>query len=187
MNVEPTVIADVVVLTRQQHDDNRGYFSELFNSERYREVGILGPWIQDNLSRSVKGDLRGLHFQHPNPQGKLVTALRGCVFDVAVDLRKQSPTFGRWVGEELSDVNRRQLWVPPGCAHGFLAQSDDTEIHYKCSQNPWVPSSEYVLRWDDADIGINWPMAPAIMNDRDRSAPSLAELDEILSTASRLT
>ena len=184
MKVEPTDIPDVLVLTPQQHLANRGMFLEIFNDERYSALGIIGPWIQDNLSRSAKGVLRGLHFQYPSPQGKLVTALRGSAYDVAVDIRRQSPTFGRWVSQELSDENRCQLWVPPGCAHGFLAQSDNTEIHYKCSQNPWVPEDEHVLRWDDAELGIEWPMVPTQMNDRDRSAPSLTELDAVLSAAS---
>ena len=181
MHVEPTDIPDVLVLTPKLHWDDRGFFMELFNDGRYGDVGIAGPWSQDNLSRSAKGVLRGLHFQYPNPHGKIVTTLRGNAFDVAVDIRKESPTFGRWVGMELSDVSRRQLWIPPGCAHGFLALSDDTEIYYKCSQYPWIPSNDHVLRWDDPDIGIDWPMVPTHIGDRDRTAPSLAELDAILS------
>lgn len=180
MHIEPTDIPGVLVLIPQLHGDGRGFFMELFNDQRYRDAGIVGPWTQDNLSRSARGVLRGLHFQHPDPQGKLVTTLRGHAFDVAVDIRKGSPTFGRWVGEELSDASRRQLWIPPGCAHGFLALSDDTEIYYKCSHSPWNPSNDHVLRWDDPEIGINWPMAPTLISDRDRSAPSLAELDALL-------
>jgi len=179
MHIEPTEIPGVLVLILKLHEDERGFFTELFNDQCYRDAGIVGPWTQDNLSRSAKGVLRGLHFQHPHPQGKLVTVLSGSAFDVAVDIRKGSPTFGRWVGRELSSTNRHQLWVPPGCAHGFLALSEDTEIYYKCSHSPWKPSDDRVLRWDDPDIGINWPMAPTVISNRDLRAPNLAEIDAL--------
>lgn len=177
MKVEHTEISGVLLLTPAMHDDDRGYFMEVFNDADYQKLGIIGPWTQDNLSRSAQGVLRGLHFQFPNPQGKLVTVLRGQAFDVVVDIRRDSPTFGRWVSVILDNIFRRQIWIPPGCAHGFLALSNDTEVYYKCSLNPWIPDNDRVLRWNDPDIGIDWPVEPTQMNVRDRSAPCLSELD----------
>lgn len=136
--------------------DSRGFFKESWNQKAYEEIGIKDFFVQDNLSFSKRGVLRGLHFQNPHPQGKLVSVLQGEVFDVAVDLRKNSPTFGEWQGVTLSSENYLQFWVPPGFAHGFLVCSETALFTYKCT-NFYAPSAEYGIRWDDSQIGIIWP------------------------------
>lgn len=136
--------------------DSRGFFKESWNQKQYEEIGILETFVQDNVSYSQKGVLRGLHFQNPNPQGKLVSVLQGEVFDVAVDLRKDSPTFGEWQGVFLSSENHLQFWIPPGFAHGFLVCSEDALFAYKCT-DLYSPSTEYGIRWDDPMIRIVWP------------------------------
>jgi dTDP-4-dehydrorhamnose 3,5-epimerase len=133
MNVTPTAIPEVLLLEPRVFGDDRGFFLETYHQQKYAAAGITLPFVQDNLSRSVKGSLRGLHYQEPGGQGKLVQCLAGAVWDVAVDIRRGSPTFGRWVAYELSAQNRRQLWVPPGFAHGFCTLSDSADFHYKCS------------------------------------------------------
>ena len=173
MQVAPTAIADVLLVQPQVHADARGYFTETFHAERYAQPGIAGPFVQDNLSFSRRGVLRGLHYQWPNPQGKLVSVLQGEVFDVAVDIRRQSPTFGHWVGVRLSAENHRQLWIPPGFAHGFCVTSEAALVAYKCTAL-YAPDCDRAIRWDDPDIGIEWPTATPELSDKDAAAGSLA-------------
>lgn len=176
MNVKDTTIADVKIIEPKVFGDHRGFFLETFSAERYaEEAGIRLPFVQDNHSRSARGVLRGLHFQKTNPQGKLVRVVTGEVFDVAVDIRKDSPSFGRWEGVVLSAENKRQFWVPPGLAHGFLVLSDYADFEYKCTEY-YDPSDEGSLLWNDVDVGIEWPLdgIPAL-SDKDKNAPGFAE------------
>jgi dTDP-4-dehydrorhamnose 3,5-epimerase len=176
MNVRPSAIPDVLIIEPRVFGDSRGFFMESFHAERYAAAGIPGPFVQDNMSRSTRGILRGMHFQHPRDQGKLVSVVRGEVFDVAVDVRPDSPTFRRWVGERLSDENKRQLYVPPGFAHGFLVLSEEALFVYKCTDY-YHPASERSIRWNDPSIGIEWPVKDVSLSDRDRAAPLLADID----------
>lgn len=158
MNVIKTNIEDVVIIEPKVFGDERGFFLETFQAERYKTLaGIELPFVQDNHSRSSKGVLRGLHFQKSKPQGKLVRVVRGEVFDVAVDIRKDSPTFGQWAGVLLSEENKRQFWVPPGLAHGFVVLSDVADFEYKCTDY-YDPSDEGCLIWNDPEVGIEWPI-----------------------------
>jgi dTDP-4-dehydrorhamnose 3,5-epimerase len=175
MNVIPTRIPDVFVIEPRVFGDARGYFFESWAASRYEGAGIAGPFVQDNISRSRRGILRGLHLQNPHAQGKLVSALEGEVFDVAVDVRVGSPHFGQWVGERLSSENHRQLWVPPGFAHGFCVLSDDAIFHYKCT-DAYHPECELSVAWDDPGIGIEWPLGAPTLNDKDRSGLRLADI-----------
>ena len=153
--------------------DERGYFTEIHNASVLAGAGFGHVFVQDNLSKSAKGTLRGLHYQlQPHSQGKLVRALRGSVFDVAVDIREGSPTFGQWVGRTLSEKNALALWVPPGFAHGFLVLEDDTQILYKCT-HPYTPEAERCIAYNDPAIGVEWPAEAAQINDRDAQAPGL--------------
>ncbi|MDB9741901.1 dTDP-4-dehydrorhamnose 3,5-epimerase [Akkermansiaceae bacterium] len=157
MNVIDTAINDVKIIEPKVFGDERGFFLETFQDERYKELaGIDLPFIQDNHSRSTKGVLRGLHFQPKRPQGKLVRCVRGEVFDVAVDIRKDSPTYGKWAGALLNEENKRQLWCPPGLAHGFLVISDIADFEYKCTDY-YDPTDEGCLIWNDPEINIEWP------------------------------
>lgn len=157
-HVTPTAIPDVLLLEPRVFSDDRGYFFESYNARDFREAtGLDVTFVQDNHSMSVRGVLRGLHYQIRQPQGKLMRAVGGSVFDVAVDLRKSSPTFGRWAGAVLSAENRRQLWIPPGFAHGFLALSDTAEVLYKTTDY-WYPEHERTLLWKDPALGIAWPV-----------------------------
>ena len=159
--VTPTAIADVLVLEPKVFGDARGFFYESFNARDFAQAtGLDTPFVQDNHSKSAQGVLRGLHYQIQHPQGKLVRVVQGEVFDVAVDLRRRSPTFGRWVGERLSADNRRQLWVPPGFAHGFVVLSDSAEFLYKTTDY-WYPEHESSLLWNDPALGIDWPIEHA--------------------------
>jgi dTDP-4-dehydrorhamnose 3,5-epimerase len=156
--VTPTAIPDVLLLEPRVFSDERGYFFESFNAREFRErTGLAVEFVQDNHSMSERGVLRGLHYQIRHPQGKLLRAVKGSVFDVAVDLRTSSPTFGRWVGAMLSSENRRQLWIPPGFAHGFLALSDRAEVLYKITDY-WYPEHERTLLWNDPTLAIAWPV-----------------------------
>ena len=158
MKVTPTAIADVLIIEPKVFGDARGFFYESFNQKAFNEAtGTDHQFVQDNHSRSSKGVLRGLHYQIQHPQGKLVRVVRGSVFDVAVDIRKRSPTFGQWVGVELSEDNHRQLWVPPGFAHGFLVLSDTAEFLYKTTDY-YAPAHERSLLWNDPDVGVAWPI-----------------------------
>lgn len=157
MKVTPTAIPDVLIIEPKVFGDARGFFYESFNGKAFDEaVGCHVEFVQDNHSRSVKGVLRGLHYQIQQPQGKLVRCVRGSVFDVAVDIRKSSPTFGQWVGVELTEENHRQLWVPEGFAHGFLVMSESADFLYKTTDY-YAPAHERAIQWDDAHLGIQWP------------------------------
>ncbi len=158
MNVSPTSLPDVRLIEPIVRTDPRGFFLETWHAARYAEAGIDLPFVQDNHSRSVRGTLRGLHYQIEQAQGKLVQVVTGRAFDVAVDLRRGSPTFARWVGVELSEENHRQLWIPPGFAHGFYVLSAQADVVYKCTA-PYAAEHERTLRWDDPEIGIAWPFA----------------------------
>jgi dTDP-4-dehydrorhamnose 3,5-epimerase len=175
MNVIQTNIPGVVIIEPKLLGDHRGFFLETFQAERYASHGINGPFVQDNLSRSARGVVRGLHLQNPNPQGKLVMVLRGRVLDVSVDVRVGSPTFGRHVAVELNDENHRQLWLPRGFAHGFAVLSEETDFFYKCDEL-YRPSDEIVVRWNDPAIGINWGVERPALSARDAAAPLLAEV-----------
>ncbi|SBS40451.1 dTDP-4-dehydrorhamnose 3,5-epimerase [Marinomonas spartinae] len=158
MIVTQTNINDVVIIDPQIFGDDRGFFLETFQASRYEDMaGINLPFVQDNHSRSTKNVLRGLHFQKTKPQGKLVRVVRGEVFDVAVDIRKGSPTYGKWAGVILSEANKRQFWVPPGLAHGFVVLSESADFEYKCTDY-YDPSDEGCLIWNDPTVGIDWPL-----------------------------
>ncbi len=170
MKVTPTAITDVLIIEPKVFGDVRGFFYESFNQKAFNEAtGLNLNFVQDNHSRSAKGVLRGLHYQIQQPQGKLVRVVRGAVFDVAVDIRKASPTFGQWVGLELSEDNCRQLWVPPGFAHGFLVLSESADFLYKTTDY-YAPEHERCIAWNDPAIGIEWPVS--------FSAPSLSAKDQ---------
>jgi dTDP-4-dehydrorhamnose 3,5-epimerase len=177
MKVTPTAIPQVQLIEPRVFSDDRGFFMETFQAERYSDVGITGSFVQDNLSRSVQGVLRGLHFQYPYEQGKLVYVLEGEVFDVAVDIRRGSPTFGRWFGAYLSSKNMNQLWVPPGFAHGFCVTSPTVLLAYKCTAL-YNPETEHSLRWDDPAIGIDWPLRQVNVSQKDLSGSYLKDLDQ---------
>ena len=176
MNITRTAIPGVLLVEPNIFGDDRGFFTEIYQADKYSMGGIGGGFVQDNLSRSVKRTLRGLHFQSPRAQGKLVTVLRGSILDVAVDVRLNSPTFGQHIMVELNDENRRQLWIPPGLAHGFIVQSDIADFFYKCDEF-YSPASEHILRWNDPALGIDWGCDAPILSERDRAGLSLAELD----------
>ena len=178
MKVIATALPEVLIVEPQLFGDNRGFFLETYQLGRYVENGIARPFVQDNLSRSAYGVLRGLHLQNPSTQGKLVTALRGKVLDVAVDVRVGSPNFGRHVAVELSEENRRQLWVPRGFAHGFAVLSETADFFYKCD-NPYSPKDEIVVRWDDPAIGIDWSIENPSLAPRDAAAPKLADVTNL--------
>jgi len=174
MKIIETALPGVLIIEPRVFGDARGFFMETWNAQAFRKAGLDVQFVQDNHSRSQKGVLRGLHFQNPSPQGKLVRVAQGAVFDVAVDLRASSPTFGKWVGVELSAANKRMFWVPEGFAHGFLTLEDDTDFLYKCTA-PYAPQSEHTLAWNDPAVGIEWPaigMAP-IISDKDARGLSL--------------
>jgi dTDP-4-dehydrorhamnose 3,5-epimerase len=174
MKVVPAELPEVLILEPKVNGDSRGFFYESFQSTRYAAVGIQGPFVQDNLSRSVRGTLRGLHFQEPRAQGKLVQVLRGTVWDVAVDVRRGSPRFGRWVALELSETTPRQLWIPPGFAHGFCVLSDSADFFYKCTEL-YAPECDRSVAWNDPAIGIPWPVREPLLSAKDRAAPRLAD------------
>jgi dTDP-4-dehydrorhamnose 3,5-epimerase len=179
MKVIETDIPGVLIVEPKIFQDTRGLFTELYQADRYAASGIRQRFVQDSLSRSIKGTLRGLHFQNPKPQGKLVTILRGSVLDVAVDVREGSPTFGHHVMVELNEENRRQFWIPAGLAHGFIVQSDTADFFYK-SDEIYAPSNEHVLRWNDPKLGIQWGSDAPILSARDRDGATLAQLDGLL-------
>jgi dTDP-4-dehydrorhamnose 3,5-epimerase len=176
VRVTPLAIPDVLLIELTVFGDSRGFFKETYHAGRYAQAGIPGEFVQDNVSLSAQGVLRGLHFQEPDAQGKLVHVLRGAVWDVAVDVRVGSPTFGHWVGETLSSENHRQLWVPPGFAHGFVVLSEDALFAYKCTA-PYRPEHERVVRWDDPALGVAWPVDRPTVSVRDGAATHLADVD----------
>jgi dTDP-4-dehydrorhamnose 3,5-epimerase len=176
VKVTPTGIPGVLLLEPAVFHDPRGYFLETFHRRRFREAGLPGEFVQDNHSYSAaRGILRGMHAQLRRPQGKLVRAVLGEVYDVVVDLRPDSPAFGRWLAEVLSGDNFRQLYAPPGCAHGFYVLSDSAHVEYKCT-DLYDRADEIGLAWDDPQVGIRWPAGAPLLNDRDRAWPRLAEL-----------
>jgi dTDP-4-dehydrorhamnose 3,5-epimerase len=175
MNIVQAPLPDILIVEPKIFGDQRGFFYESFRSDRYTSHGIAGPFVQDNLSRSARGVLRGLHFQNPRPQGKLVSVLQGRVLDVAVDVRRGSPTFAQHVAIELNDQNRRQLWIPRGFAHGFLVLSDFADFFYKCDEY-YSPADEIVVRWNDPTLGINWGIDDPTLSARDTAAPLLADV-----------
>lgn len=174
MKVTPLDLPDVLLIAPTPHGDARGFFLELWQEERYAAAGVVGPFVQDNLSRSRRHTIRGLHFQEPSPQGKLVNVISGSVFDVAVDVRQGSPNFGKWVGAELNSENRHQLWIPAGFAHGFCVLSEFADFHYKTTAL-WSPDHERAVLYNDPDIGVRWPTDTPIVSPRDETAPRLKD------------
>ncbi len=175
MTVRPTTLPGVLLVEPRVFGDARGFFLERYHAERYAEAGI-GAFVQDNHSRSRRGTLRGLHFQRRHPQGKLVEVARGQIWDVVVDLRRGSPTFGQWEGFDLDDEAHRQLWVPVGFAHGFCVLSDEADVLYKCT-DVYRPDDEGGIAWDDPDLAIDWPaLETVLLSDKDRALPRLADL-----------
>jgi dTDP-4-dehydrorhamnose 3,5-epimerase len=176
MKFIPTAIPDVILIEPQVFGDDRGFFMETWHADKFREAGLELEFSQDNHSRSARGVLRGLHFQNPAPQGKLVRVANGRVWDVAVDIRRSSPHFGKWVGYELSSANKRMLWVPPGFAHGFLCLEDGTDLTYKCVGR-YTPQSEHSLLWNDPAVGIEWPLEgiEPLLSAKDKVGLPLAE------------
>ena len=175
MNLIKTKLSDCIIIEPKVYGDDRGFFLETFQTERYATVGITLPFVQDNHSRSSKGVLRGLHFQKTKPQGKLVRVIRGEVYDVAVDIRLGSPTYGRWEAVVLSEDNKKQFWVPPGFAHGFMVISDFADFEYKCTDY-YDPTDEGSLLWNDPDLNIPWPIESPVLSEKDARAPLLANL-----------
>jgi dTDP-4-dehydrorhamnose 3,5-epimerase len=175
MQVVSTDLPEVLIIEPKLFGDQRGFFLETYQLGRYAQHGIARPFVQDNLSRSARGVLRGLHLQNPSTQGKLVSVMRGLVLDVTVDVRVGSPNFGRHVAVELSEDNRRQLWVPRGFAHGFTVLSETADVFYKCD-NAYSPKDEIAVRWDDPAIGIQWGVDRPSLSPRDAAAPLLAEV-----------
>jgi len=173
MKVTTCDLQGLLIIEPDVFGDNRGYFMESWNRQRYRDAGLDFDFVQDNFSLSHRGTLRGLHFQNPLAQGKLVSVLQGEVFDVGVDIRRSSPTFGRWFGMTLSAENKRQFFLPPGFAHGFLVLSEMALFHYKCTDY-YSPKDEQGFRWDDPDVGIKWPVENPILSKRDAAAPCLS-------------
>ena len=175
MNVIETALPGVLIIEPKAFGDHRGFFLETFQVERYREAGITLPFVQDNHSRSQRGVLRGLHFQRTRPQGKLVSVSRGAVYDVAVDIDPASATYGQFVGVELNDDNHRQMWVPPGYAHGFCVLSEVADFQYKCTDF-YFPADEGGLLWNDPDVGIPWPITEPQLSAKDIDNPRLRDL-----------
>lgn len=175
MKVIETRLPGVLLIEPRHFGDARGYFLETWQQQRYAEAGIAEAFVQDNLSRSARGTLRGLHLQHPTGQGKLVHVVEGEVYDVAVDVRVGSPTFGQWAGALLSADDHRQLWIPAGFAHGFCVTSEVAVFAYKCTA-PYAPQHEVGVLWNDPDIGIPWPIAEPLLSDKDRKHPPLAAI-----------
>jgi dTDP-4-dehydrorhamnose 3,5-epimerase len=176
MNVIYTSLPGVLLIEPRVFGDQRGFFLEFFHAQRYQDkVGIGLPFVQDNLSRSRQGVLRGLHYQLQHGQGKLVSVIRGEVFDVAVDIRRGSPHFGRWCGAILNDTNHRQLYIPPGFAHGFCVLSELVDFHYKCT-DLYHPEDEYGILWNDPAIGIEWPIVDVVLSEKDQRNCRLADM-----------
>lgn len=171
MKISPTALSDCLLIEPDRFADQRGFFQETFRSEQYRQLGIKQPLLQDNWSRSYKGVLRGMHFQRSMPQGKLVTVLRGEIYDVAVDIRPQSANFGKWQAVVLCESRAQQLWLPPGFAHGFLVLSDVADVLYKTSSY-YNAADEGSFSWNDPAVNISWPETPLMLSAKDSAAPS---------------
>lgn len=177
MNFVPTELPEVVVVEPKVFGDSRGFFMEVFHAGRFGDAGLPTEWKQDNISRSQKNVLRGLHFQLTQPQGKLVRCLRGAIYDVAVDVRRSSPTFGKWVGIEITEENRRAIYVPVGFAHGFCVLSDVADVEYKCT-DLYAPQHERSLIWNDPTVGVKWPLSgEAQLSSKDLLGKPLADLE----------
>ena len=174
MQVSTTNLPGVLLIQPRVFADSRGFFLETFQQQRYQDAGITAQFVQDNHSRSSRGTLRGLHFQRTQPQGKLVSVSRGCVFDVVADINPDSATFGQHFAVELSDSNHLQLWVPPGYAHGFCVLSEVADFHYKCSAY-YNPQDEAGVIWNDPQLAINWPVQQPLLSDKDRQLPQLSD------------
>jgi len=179
MRVTETSLPGVLLIEPVVHRDGRGFFVETYHADRYREHGLAAPFVQDNHSRSIQGTLRGLHLQVQRPQGKLIHVIEGEIFDVAVDVRRGSPAFGQWVAVNLSADNFRQVYVPPGFAHGFCVISPIAQVEYKCTE-VYDPASEIGIAWNDSAIAINWPTREPRLSARDSTHPTLAELQDRL-------
>lgn len=179
MKLLPTELPGVLRVEPHLHRDERGFFLEVFHAGKFEAQGLPLAFVQDNHSRSRRGTLRGLHLQLTAPQGKLVRCTAGEIFDVAVDVRRGSPTFGRWVGAALSAENFHQLWVPPGFAHGFCVTSEHAEVEYKCT-TLYDPASDQAIAWNDPQIGIAWPLEAPVLSAKDAAAPRLAEVADRL-------
>ncbi|GGC99347.1 dTDP-4-dehydrorhamnose 3,5-epimerase [Halopseudomonas salina] len=175
MKIIETALPGVFIIEPTVFGDERGFFLESFHAERYRDAGMDMAFVQDNHSRSRKGVLRGLHFQRLHPQGKLVRASRGSIFDVAADIDPASPSFGQYVGVTLSDENHRQMWIPPGYAHGFCVLSEVADFEYKCT-DLYYPEDEGGVLWSDPDLNIQWPITEPLLSAKDLALPSLADL-----------
>lgn len=175
MNVLITKLSGVVIIEPKVFGDSRGFFKEIYHQPRYKEFGIEAEFVQDNYSRSSRGVLRGMHFQKTKPQGKLIQCLRGEILDVVVDINKKSPTYGEYFSIELSDGNHRQLYIPPGYAHGFCVVSEIADISYKCT-DVYDPSDEGGIAWDDPDVGIQWPLNNPLLSAKDLEHPQLKDL-----------
>lgn len=175
MKVLETILPGVLIIEPKVFADARGFFLESYQAERYRQLGIQHTFVQDNHSRSALGVLRGLHFQRSRPQGKLVSVSRGSVYDVAVDINPASPTCGQFVAVELNDENHRQLWIPPGYAHGFCVLSDIADFQYKCTDY-YIPEDEGGLLWNDPQVNIPWPIEQPLLSAKDQRNPTLAQL-----------
>ncbi len=178
MKVLATELPELLLIEPTLFGDQRGFFLETFHLERYAELGIIRPFVQDNLSRSSHGVLRGLHLQNPSTQGKLVMVVKGRVLDVAVDVRLGSPNFGRHVAVELTEDNRRQLWIPRGFAHGFVVLSETADFFYKCDDR-YSPNNEITIRWNDPAIGVDWQIANPSLSSKDSGAPLLSEVSNL--------
>ncbi len=172
MKFVETPLPGVLLIEPDVFKDDRGFFMETYHLDRFREHGIAAPFVQDNHSHSARGVLRGLHYQEPNAQGKLVRCTRGALFDVAVDIRVGSPAFGKWYGTELSEANRRMLWIPEGFAHGFCALEEGSDLVYKCTAL-YVREHDRAILWNDPEIGIEWPLASPFLSKKDADAPPL--------------
>ena len=177
IQIAPTEIDSVREVHTGRVGDDRGFFAETYSQEMWSRAGFDEAFVQDNLSESRRGTLRGMHYQiEPNAMGKLVRCIRGAIFDVAVDLRRGSPTFGSWVGRELRGANDLSLWIPTGFAHGFVALEDDTLVHYKCT-SMHAPESERALSYRDPSVAIDWPIEPTVVSPKDAEAPMLADIE----------
>jgi dTDP-4-dehydrorhamnose 3,5-epimerase len=179
VRVVPTEIADVLIIEPHVHHDERGFFLETYHADRYRQHGIDGPFVQDNHSRSLGGTLRGLHLQLQRAQSKLIRVIEGEIYDIAVDVRRGSPTFGRWVAITLSAENFMQCYIPAGFAHGFCVMSPVAQVEYKCTDF-YDPASEIGIAWNDPALAIPWPIANPVLSERDQHHPTLAELGDNL-------
>ena len=178
MKFVPSALPDVIIIEPDVLQDRRGFFLETYHIEKYRAGGITHAFVQDNHSRSVGGTVRGLHLQLQHPQDKLIRVIEGEIFDVAVDVRRGSPTFGKWMGVTLSADNFKQCYVPKGFAHGFAVVSEIAQVEYKCT-DIYHPASEIGIAWDDPDIGISWPVSSPILSDRDKRHPRLAQVTHL--------